>query len=174
MSALVLALCLTSAPELPATPPITALAVEGDVKVELVVGAKRGVEVLGGGVEVTGPVDGRLRVTAPVRAGGGRPTVRVRVDGAALEVTVQRGAQLRAAAGRLDALTLEARHTSRADVASLTVKTLVVTASEAARVRARGEIVTVRAERTAQVSLAAKPKKLVQDVRDAARVTVEP
>ncbi|OGQ17064.1 MAG: hypothetical protein A2138_05825 [Deltaproteobacteria bacterium RBG_16_71_12] len=173
MSALLLAVCLTAAPEAPAAPVITSLAIEGDVRVDLVVGVGRGVEVLGGGVDVVGPADGRVRVTAPLRASGARPTVRVQVAGPTLEVTVQRGAQLRDSAGRLESLTIEARHTSRVDVAALAVRSLVVTASEAARVRARGEQVTLRAQRTAQVTLAGKPKKLAQDVRDAARLTIE-
>ena len=174
MSLLLIAVCLAAAPDAQASAPINAIVAEGDVKVELSVGRERGVEVLGDGVELDGPTDGRLRVTAPARAPGQRPTVRVRVDGRALAVTLQRGAQLRATGDRLDSLTLEARHTSRADVAALVVKTLVINASEAARVRARGDIVTVHADRSAQVTLAGKPGKLAQDVRGAARLTIEP
>lgn len=171
MSALVLALALAAAPDAAAV--ITALTVDGDVRVELSVGAARALEVQGQGVEVTGPTAGKLSVVAPARARDARPVVRVRVEGPTLAVTLARGAHLHAAAGRLDALTLEVRHTSRADTAALVVKTLTVTVSEAGRVRARGDVVALRAERSAQVTLVGKPKKLTQDVRDAARVTVE-
>lgn len=173
MSALACVLLLAAAPDVPAAAPINAIVVEGDVRVELVVGNERGVEVVGDGIEVGGPHNGRLRVTAPARAGGPRATVRVRVDARTLELVVQRGAQLRAHGERLEALTLEVRHTSRVDVAALACKTLALVASEAARVRARGETVTVRADRSAQVVLVGKPIKLTQDVRGAARLTFE-
>ncbi len=153
---------------------IAHLTVEGDVRVEVSVGAARPLEVQGEGVEVTGPSAGRLRIVAPVRARGVRPVARVRVEGPALVVTALRGAHVSMAAGRLDALTLEVRQTSRVDAAALIVKTLDLTVSEAGRVRARGDVVNVRAERSAQVTLVGKPKRLTQDVRDAARVTVEP
>ena len=174
MNTMIMALCLAAAPDEAPSAAINDVVVEGDVRVELSVGKERGVEVLGEGVEIVGPKDGHLRVTAAARAGGPRPTVRVRVDTSVLSLGLQRGAQLRATGERLESLTLDVRHTSRADVAALAVKTLVVSASEAARVRARGDNVTVRADRSAQITLAGKPKKLTQSVRGAARLTVEP
>ncbi|MCC7073063.1 MAG: hypothetical protein IT383_17200 [Deltaproteobacteria bacterium] len=171
MSPLMLALALAAAPD--GSPSIIALTVEGDVRVELSVGAARAPEVIGADVEVRGPSAGTLIVLAPARARASRPVVRVRVEGPALAVTLARGAQLQAAPGRLDALRLEVRHTSRADTTAIAAKALDLTVSEAGRVRARGEVVTVRAERSAQVTLVGKPKKLAQDVRDAARLTVE-
>ena len=170
MSAALLALFLAAAPDAP----LAMVSVDGDVKVELVVGKDRGVEVQGDGVEVQGPAGGKLTVSARARAEGPRPTVQVRVDARTLTLTVQRGAQVRARGERLDALSLEVGHTSKADTAALMATTLTVRASQAARVRARGELVTVTADRSAQVVLVGKPKKLTQDVRDAARVVVEP
>lgn len=165
-----LTLALAAAPDAP----IERLIVSGDLKVELVVGKQRGVEVRGEGVEVVGPKDGVLQLSAIARGEAPRPTVRVLVDGRQLSLEVSRGAQLRASGERLDALTVKAEHTSRVDVAALAVRALTIHASQAARVRARGETVALTATRSAQVVLVGRPKKLAEDVRDAARLTVEP
>lgn len=170
MIAALFTLCLAAAPDAV----IQRIDVEGEVKVELVVGKQRGVEVRGEGVEVIGPKDGALTLRAPARGDGARPLVRVLVNGPKLELVIRRGAHLRASGEPLAALTVSAEHTSRVDVAALSVKVLTINANQAARVRARGENVKVSAGKSAHVVLLGKPAKLTQDVRDAARVTFEP
>lgn len=152
--------------------PVARLDVQGDLRVEVVVGPRRGVEVRGEGIEVVGPKDGVLQLRALARGDTPRPTARVYVEGPALHVVAGRGVVVKVSGERLEALTLDVTHTSRVDSDAVAVRNLTVTASEAARVRARGDVVVVTATRSAQVILLSRPKKLTQNVRDAARVTV--
>lgn len=182
MIAVMLALTLAAAPEAP----IQRIVVDGELKVEVVVGKRRSVEAAGPGTEVVGPKDGVLRLvaTAPAvaprgaaaspRGEGARGTTRVFVDAAVLEVEALRGAHVRVLGERVAGLTLSAAQTSRLDASALFAKKLSVTARDAARVRARGEDVLVRASRAAQVVLLGKPKTLEKSVADAARLIVEP
>jgi hypothetical protein len=170
IGAALLVLVATKAPDAP----LTEIDVDGDVKLEIVVGRERGVDAPPAGLTVTGPLDGRVMVVAPQHAEGPRATQRVRADGRTLRVVARLGAQVVLRGDRLDALALEAAHTSRIDAAQVAARALDIKASQAARVRARGDVVTVHADQSAQVVLAGKPGRLSQDVRDAARVTVEP
>lgn len=199
MIAAVLALAIAAAPE----GPIQRVVVDGDLRVEVVVGKRRGVEAAGPGVEVLGPTGGVLRlvVARPVGAlpvagppvdgppagaprGGNAPalprgevargTTRVFVDATSLEIEALRGARVRILGERVEALTLHAAQTSRLDASALLARKLSVSARDASRVRARGESVEVRASRAAQVVLLGKPKSLEKSVADAARLSIEP
>lgn len=164
MIAAVLALAIAAAPE----GPIQRVVVDGELRVEVVVGKRRGVEAAGPGVEVLGPTEGVLRlvVARPVAA---LPVAGPPVDGTpvgAPPVGARRGGGA-AAAPRAEV----ARGTTRVfvDATSLEIEAL-----RGARVRILGERVealTLHAAQTSRLDASALlARKLSVSARDASRV----